>query len=298
MSQYLKTNSNSPVDCISVGQFISNEPWRHLKRTIDNYEMIIGVNGILYIEVDNIQYEVKPGDVLFVQPGTVHVGYADSQPGISFYWFHFYFNGEIERVNSDVMGHLVNTLRSKPHLNGVHANILLPLYSRPAQIDRIHILFNQLLDVATANYYNNHAVDYLATSLLIELSEQTITNFHTSVESTDVDKKLGNIMEWIRIHALGDISVHDIAEAFNYNKDYLTRMFKKNIGMNIQSYIHMIKIAKAKDLLSRTDTSVKRIAFIVGFHDEKYFMRLFKKYEGITPTTFRKAYYKKQLNNY
>src|SRR5699024_11225130 len=128
--------------------------------------------------------------------------------------------------------HTFNTLRTYTKLNLVHANILLPLYSRPAQIDRIHILFNQLLDVATANYYNNHAVDYLATSLLIELSEQTITNFHTSVESTDVDKKLGNIMEWIRIHALGDISVHGIAEAFNYNKDYLTRMLKNNIDRN------------------------------------------------------------------
>ncbi|MCJ7843234.1 AraC family transcriptional regulator [Lederbergia sp. NSJ-179] len=297
MDKYLRTSIHSPIDCISVGQFISNESWRHVKRTIDSYEVIIGVDEILYMEVDGTPYEVKPGDILFIQPDTVHSGYSNSKSGVSFYWFHFYCNTQIEEIDGEMMDDLVKELRANPHLNGTNSNIFLPIYSTPSQIERINILFNQLLDVATANYYNNHAIDYLATSLLIELSEQTVTNFQTSFERTDTDKKLATIMEWIRINAMGNISVHSIAEKFNYNKDYLTRIFKKKVGMNIQEYIHILKIAKAKDLLSRTDTSVKRIASIVGINDEKYFMRLFKRYVKLTPTEFRKAYYRKQLNN-
>lgn len=56
-------------------------------------------------------------------------------------------------------------------------------------------------------------------------------------------------------------------------------------------------MTKAKDLLTRTDTSIKQIASIIGFSDDKYFMRVFKKYEKLTSTKFRKAFYQNQLNN-
>ncbi len=62
-------------------------------------------------------------------------------------------------------------------------------------------------------------------------------------------------------------------------------------------YINLQKINKAKDLLTRTDKNIKRIAYDVGIQDEKYFMRLFKKYMGLTPTDFRKAYYLKNFNS-
>ncbi|WP_245308217.1 helix-turn-helix domain-containing protein [Halalkalibacter urbisdiaboli] len=88
-----------------------------------------------------------------------------------------------------------------------------------------------------------------------------------------------------------------IAEKFNYNRDYLSRMFKQHTGTNLQEYIHLNKLAKAKELLTRTDQSVKDIALAIGIHDEKYFMRMFKAHEKVTPTEYRKAYYRTYLNN-
>ncbi|WP_371263554.1 helix-turn-helix domain-containing protein [Paenibacillus sp. 1_12] len=61
--------------------------------------------------------------------------------------------------------------------------------------------------------------------------------------------------------------------------------------------MHVQKILKAKELLSRTTMSVIEIAKAVGLHDEKYFMRLFKNNEKMTPTKFRNAYYLTHLNN-
>ncbi len=113
----------------------------------------------------------------------------------------------------------------------------------------------------------------------------------------NVEKKLAAILEWIRVHALGDVSVSSIARQFNYNRDYLTRYFKKEVGMSIQEYIHHQKLSKAKYLLTSTNANIKTVADAVGIHDEKYFMRLFKKYEKVTPTEFRKAYYRTHMNN-
>src|SRR5699024_2544167 len=111
--QYFSTSMKTPIHCISVGQFISNEAWRHAKRTIDSYEMIIGVGDILYIEVAGIQYEVKPGDILLIPPETIYLGYLDCSPGVSFYWFHFYCQNKVNIRNKQNMDQLVNEIKIK-----------------------------------------------------------------------------------------------------------------------------------------------------------------------------------------
>ena len=100
------------------------------------------------------------------------------------------------------------------------------------------------------------------------------------------------------MEAMDDISLSDVAEHFTYNKNYLSRFFKKKTGYNLQEYINLMKISKAKDLLTRSSQSIQYIADKVGIHDEKYFMRLFKKYESMTPTEYRKAFYRIHLNNH
>jgi len=125
-----------------------------------------------------------------------------------------------------------------------------------------------------------------------------ISDYYTSSQLSQSDYNISEIVEWIRVHALEDISASDVADKFTYNKDYLSRFFKKKTGFNLQEYIHLMKIAKAKDLLTRSMRSIKYISERVGFNDEKYFMRLFRRYENMTPTEYRKAFYKIHMNNH
>jgi YesN/AraC family two-component response regulator len=297
LRQFLKSDVNIPIEFISCGQFVSNEPWIHTKRNLNSFEIIIGLKETLYIMQDDIQYEVKPGDVLLVLSTHTHEGYKLCNPGVSFYWCHFYCSNYFSLIDDMTMEEEVIAFRSNPDYVRLNSHIFIPIYSTPQRIERINILFNQLLDVANANYYNKRSVDYLVTSLLIEISEQSLSNFQTTKEKTKADKNLVKIVEWLRIHSTDNISVTSVAEQFNYNKDYLSRIFKQKIGINIQEYIHMLKISKAKDMLSSTNIGIKSIAHAVGISDEKYFMKLFKKYEKLTPTEYRKAYYLTHLNN-
>lgn len=68
-------------------------------------------------------------------------------------------------------------------------------------------------------------------------------------------------------------------------------MFRKRTGTYFTDYVNQIRIAKARTLLYRTMLSIKEIAWQVGFADEKYFMKVFKKIEGISPTQYRNAFY-------
>jgi AraC-like DNA-binding protein len=296
---FLKADVSTPIEFISGGQFVSDIPWTHSRRSIDSFEIIIGVKKSLYIQQNNIQYEVGPGGVHLILPGQIHFGYKECREDITFYWVHFTCPKGYEILDENKMKREVDRLRSNPETYRSSVSMYIPLFSTPPCIDRVNILFRQIQHLAQSNYYTFHGVHYLLTSLLIEISEQTITHFHPSKEINQANKQLAEIQEWIRINALKeDITVSTVAENFNYNRDYLSRLFKQRTNMNLQNYINLVKLSKAKDLLCKTSHSVKGISYSVGISNEKYFMRLFKKYEKMTPTEYRKAYFNTHMNNH
>ena len=81
-----------------------------------------------------------------------------------------------------------------------------------------------------------------------------------------------------------------IAEVFHYNKTYLGRIFKKEVGMSVSEYINRQRIERAKALLSATRASVIDVSQACGFTSVTYFNRLFRAKEGITPSLFRKKH--------
>lgn len=298
MNRYVAAHIETPVIYNAGGQFVTEKPWKHLQRKINDFELIIGIKDELYIDQQGEKYQVKPGEVLLLLPNTVHTGYKLCSPGTSFYWIHFQLPRDLKIVGEKRASQEVLKLRAASLSDPNKSTIFIPFYSVLSKAERVNIIANQLLDVDGSNYFNKSSVNYLLTTLLIEISEQTIGDYHISSFQSQTDQRLTNVMEWIRMNASeSDISVAKVANHFNYNRDYLSRVFKEKTNMNIREYIQRIKVAKAKDLLTKTDDSIKEIAYSVGIKDEKYFMRLFKKYEQITPTLFRRAYYRTQLNN-
>lgn len=174
--------------------------------------------------------------------------------------------------------------------------MIIPQFFTPAEIQRIHILFHQLLHVAYSNPFVVQGANYALTSLVIELAEQKLRSLDKDGVGKPSDRNLIRIMEWIRIHATEPLTVPDIANHFNYNKQYLSRYFKRKTGMSIQQNIHMVQLNQAKRLLAETTQGIKEISQQIGISDEKYFMKLFKKYEHITPTEFRRAHRNIHLN--
>lgn len=84
-----------------------------------------------------------------------------------------------------------------------------------------------------------------------------------------------------------DLSVSDIAEKFELTPTYLTRLFKEKTGEGILDYIVKIRLDKAKLLLKNQQKGIKDVAIEVGYCSSTAFIRVFKKYEGITPGSYR-----------
>lgn len=97
------------------------------------------------------------------------------------------------------------------------------------------------------------------------------------------------VKEYIQEHyADPNLSNGEIAEHFQMNISYLSTFFKEKTGMSPLTYIHWVRLEKARELLRDTDLNVEGISQNVGCNNSVTLTRLFKKYEGITPAAYRK----------
>lgn len=84
-----------------------------------------------------------------------------------------------------------------------------------------------------------------------------------------------------------DVSLSDIANQFHLNREHISRRFKQEFGITIVNYVSQIRIDKAKVLLLNPHLKIAEVGSAVGYDDEKYFSRVFKKLTGLSPTDYR-----------
>ena len=297
MSQdYLIVKATQPVQFSSAGRVVTSKPFLHPTRTLNSYVLLIGVEGQLSIIQEQQTFHLEPGKTLLLKKGTEHRALTQTSEPLTYYWFHFYLHDDLtDYITTEQFTEHMMTMVQEPASHSFSSTIYIPIFSEPQKIERLTILFNQLLDISQSVSNSYLAASYTMTSLLIELSNQSIERFSNEQHKHLTDHNLSHVVEWIRVHADQPQTVAEIADQFNYNSNYLSRQFKDKIGMSLQSYITLVKVTKAKDLLSRTRMSIHSISQSIGIEDEKYFMRLFKKAEGMTPSEFRKAYFRVRL---
>lgn len=84
-----------------------------------------------------------------------------------------------------------------------------------------------------------------------------------------------------------EIDLEKTAAKFNLSSYYFSRTFKEVLGYNYSDYVNIVRINKAKEFLLNKSKSIKEVCFLVGYSDPNYFSKVFKKYEGISPTEFK-----------
>ena len=96
-----------------------------------------------------------------------------------------------------------------------------------------------------------------------------------------------NAIAYLNKHAYQQISRWQLAEAVNISEDYLTRIFRKEMGISPWDYLNRYRIQLACKLLTQTGLSINEIAQDTGFQDQAYFCRVFKKVKGFPPGHIR-----------
>lgn len=127
-------------------------------------------------------------------------------------------------------------------------------------------------------------------SFLGEMRE-TLLDFFAQAEKSgivcnDTRREIIQAKKYVSQYYTQTIKLAEVAEQVNMNVDYFSHLFKKETGNSFTDYLNRFRIEKAKVLLQSGQYKVYQVAFAVGFQDENYFIRRFKKQTGYTPMEY------------
>lgn len=108
------------------------------------------------------------------------------------------------------------------------------------------------------------------------------------VMESEISISARKIMEYIEAnYSDSDLSVAGIAEYFKMHPTYVSNMFKEQSGQGVLEFINKTRINHSLDLLEKTADSINRIAEKVGYLNANTYIRIFKKFIGVTPNHYR-----------
>lgn len=98
---------------------------------------------------------------------------------------------------------------------------------------------------------------------------------------------INRTIEYIRTHYHEGISLEKTAEILNITPEYLSMLFKREMGMNFSVFLKEFRISHAKRLLKGTDMKIYEVAQECGYSNSNYFTKVFKEVTGISPAEYR-----------
>ena len=105
------------------------------------------------------------------------------------------------------------------------------------------------------------------------------------VKHKDVIYKAINYM---KRHYNGKVTLEDTARHVGFTPTYFSKVFKEEVGVTFNSYLGNLRVERSKALLLAGELSIGEICAAAGFEDQSYFIKVFRKYTGVTPGQFRK----------
>ena len=106
-------------------------------------------------------------------------------------------------------------------------------------------------------------------------------------KAAGADKRIRQVAHWLEENYAEPFSQEALAARFFMSRDYLSRRFAKEMGVSMVNFLTAVRIRQAKFLMADSNVTIREVAHLVGFEDEKYFSRQFKRIEGITPGEYR-----------
>ncbi|MGG1638970.1 helix-turn-helix domain-containing protein [Paenibacillus sp. NRS-1760] len=100
--------------------------------------------------------------------------------------------------------------------------------------------------------------------------------------------EINKVMRHVQEHYAGNLTLKSVAKLVSIEEHYLSRLFTQKTGSNLISYIQRVRLEKAKRLLEETQLPIGEIGASVGLQNDNYFVKLFKKWYGETPGSYRR----------
>lgn len=243
---------------------------KKISKKLQHHELVFIKGGKGNITIENKRYQYKDGMLLYVRPDVLHSIEIDIYEPGCFLSVHFscasvsFNDGKWEA-------------RSEFEILPLHAALELKDYYG------IEDIFKKLVDGWNAKL---PGYEFITRTLFQQLLIAIYQNTRKQNESYSSSLKVEKVIQYMHQNINTRVTVAELSELVQLSASYLSRAFRDVTGYSVIEYFNKVKIDKAKEQLIEGDKKVKEVARALGFIDEFYFSRVFKKLEGISPSEF------------
>ncbi|ANS74709.1 AraC family transcriptional regulator [Paenibacillus yonginensis] len=244
-----------------------------LSRTLHHHELVLLSEAQGIFNIDKKEYKLQDGMLLYIAPNIAYTLEIDSDHPVRLMTVHFSYT----RVNLGEEGWGLAEERQA-----------LPL--QPARQPKDFYLLEDAFRKLCESWYGKlPGYEFTSRTLLQQLfitiyqglkqDRQNLLNYSSSL-------KVEKIITYMHEHLSGKIMLAELSELVQLSPAYLSRTFKELTGYSVIEFFNKLKMDKAKEMLIEGNPKIKEVAGALGFQDEFYFSRLFKKSEGLSPSEF------------
>ncbi len=123
----------------------------------------------------------------------------------------------------------------------------------------------------------------------VDIIEKVVDDRLVNLKAVDhVEGAIKKAITYVDAHIQQQLSLKEVASHVHLNPSYFSVLFKEQTTITFSEYLTRSRVQKAKNLLLTTEFSVDQIAELVGYNTSKYFIKIFKEAEGVTPSKYKK----------
>lgn len=220
------------------------------------FEIIILLSGQMKVSVDGKRFVLEKNEALLLFPNQIH---------------------ELESTKSEHILCIFSPMLVQAYATKITHKI--PANNKFCP-DRYLIDALERLDTASSSAEKK--------GVLYSLCGQFDRSAEYVEKNTDNEKLLHKIFSFVEDHFNGNCSLAELSARLGYNYSYLSRHFKKTIGVPFTTYVTHYRLSRACYLMENTEQSILQCAYDSGFDSLRNFNRSFKEHFKITPSQYRK----------
>ncbi len=260
------------------GNVIFNMHWHH------EIEFIYVEKGPIHLQIGTKQHMLAEGSGFFIPSEQLHGAYPSGNLQFKLHAIVFHID-LLRSFGYDLIES--NYLEVIRKFSVFHSILLTP---DSKENKEMLLLLARLVDIyaTKAPSFELKVKGYLYLLFAEILKEKTWKN-NEEITEKDLTKTelLKIVLQYIEKHYKQKLTVLELSSQIQMSEGHFSRFFKSLVRMTPMEYINSIRVGKACILLKKTNRTMLDIAMDVGFTNQSYFIRLFKKQKGCTPKEYR-----------
>ncbi len=242
------------------------------------HEVTYVVSGKGMVTCANRVFPISPGDIILNYKGERHSISASPDSKLRFFYLGFMFNENCSDPDIIKLSHF-------------YASRV-----KSSKVSTKNQIFNTFISVVD-EFYENAPMSKLAVKSLLlqiliycyrEFVGETKKNTLLPTSSYATGDTTYAVIKYIEKNLLNIVSLTEISEHLGYSYNYLSHLFKRKVGISLQSYINNEKVEKSKELIRSGRLSMTEISAKLNYQTVQAFSKSFKNATGFSPSSYKK----------